>query len=1051
MVVYATGTFNSASSATASAVVPAGAAAGHQAFFIVSSRSTSQVVAAPDATWIGVNKAREGTSSTGAAIYMVHKTLVTGDLGATISVSLAGSGPWCAVVVTASGLHATHPVLRSLSSVPLPAPSINTPTVVGATGSTTYEYVATSVGEAGESTVSAVMTRTNAPATLTATNYVRVRFLPVRSANTYNVYGRTPGGPYQFIASCDNTNLGAGSSDQRRGIDDTGQTPTATNPPSNHPQKVHWDARDADEPGRLTINFTNSEVLHVAALNAPSASPTLAFTSIPTNWTLLGQLRNSDNRILLAVYTESLAASGDLLSPGRLADFNAVVNRWSAISVILRPTGANGTPIAHAGIDYTGFSGSPVYLDGRLSSDLDEDDLSYSWTKLSGPAATLTGSTTATPSFTAPPGPATQVFRLTVTDPSSSSSTDDVTITSVGSGVPQFKSQTSTTAVSGTSGSLVLPNTGDGAAADDFAILVLESNTGNLTSGDPSGWTPLTDTPTAVTSSGGKLYVWTKTFVAGDLGDTVSWTFTASSRKAAACITTSTATLAASAKDETNTSGTSVVAPSVTPGTDSDLLVVIHGIVSNATGIQPTWTPDPATTERVDITSANGALNNATFLIATQELSSGAATGTRTATASANVQRQGISLALSAAELPPSTAGLCPIGAIAATLTQKSAQGLGSGAAGLIARSTVKRIVTVTGRCTTGTTSAAVVRKAAQPVGINSIAAVSVAASRKVVTSLGISSVSVNATAATAKLVPQFAVAPTGLITTVTARKTAPSASACPGVIVAISAATKVAAATGVTPAAALAAVERPAARATSGFCSIGFTARAMTARAVSAVAVCPAGGVGTSVASKVAVTRELSTAGPVTGAATSKQAPQSAAVVAGLSTHSVSTRRTGVTGSTVIGLFATGSPAKTIATVGTAAVGFTTWRSEIPIRAVFGRCRTGVFTSSPVGKAAAAAGVTDAALGTTARAQKLIAHHAVCCVATAPTGQVSKAADAVGIAGLALTGQASTSRATGQSGVCVVAVIATRTGTGILTGWPPIVTGPFHGPLLIG
>lgn len=216
---------------------------------------------------------------------------------------------------------------------------------------------------------------------------------------------------------------------------------------------------------------------------------------------------------------------------------------------------------------------------------------------------------------------------------------------------PTYKAQTSNTAVSGTAQSLVLPNTGDGAAAGDFAVLVLvTSGSSTLTSGDPSGWTPITGSPTTATSSGGRLYVWTKAvYAVGDLGGTLNWTLSASSRTAMSCITTSAATLAASAKDETNTSGSSVTAPSVTPGTATDLLVVIHGVIGNATIDQPTWTADGATTERVDISSANGALRNATLLIATQTLASAAATGTRIATSSVNVQRQGISLALSSA------------------------------------------------------------------------------------------------------------------------------------------------------------------------------------------------------------------------------------------------------------------------------------------------------------------------------------------------------------------------------------------------------------------
>lgn len=217
---------------------------------------------------------------------------------------------------------------------------------------------------------------------------------------------------------------------------------------------------------------------------------------------------------------------------------------------------------------------------------------------------------------------------------------------------PPYKSSTTHTAVSGTAQSLVLPNTGDGAATGDFAILVLAVNSSTVTSGDPSGWTPITGSPTTATSSGGKFYVWIKAvYAAGDLGATMSWTLAASSRAAMACITTAAATLVTTAKDETNTAGTSVTAPSVTPSTSTDLLICVHGVIGNVSGAPITWTPDAATTKRVGISSANGTLRDSTLLVATQELTSSSATGTRIATPSASVQRQGISLILTAASM----------------------------------------------------------------------------------------------------------------------------------------------------------------------------------------------------------------------------------------------------------------------------------------------------------------------------------------------------------------------------------------------------------------
>ena len=68
-------------------------------------------------------------------------------------------------------------------------------------------------------------------------------------------------------------------------------------------------------------------------------------------------------------------------------------------------------------------------LDGTGSTDSDGTITSFAWTQTSGPAVTLTGADTATPSFTAPTGPASLTFELTVTDNDGATDTDSVTVT----------------------------------------------------------------------------------------------------------------------------------------------------------------------------------------------------------------------------------------------------------------------------------------------------------------------------------------------------------------------------------------------------------------------------------------------------------------------------------------------------------------------------------------------------------------------------------------------------------------------------------------------
>ncbi|MCP5396387.1 MAG: autotransporter domain-containing protein [Sphingomonadaceae bacterium] len=91
----------------------------------------------------------------------------------------------------------------------------------------------------------------------------------------------------------------------------------------------------------------------------------------------------------------------------------------------------NAPPVANAGPDQGPINtGSTVTLDGSASSDPDNDTLTYSWTQIGGPAVSLTGASTANPSFTAPNVQGTQnlVFQLVVNDGTTDSAPDTVTI-----------------------------------------------------------------------------------------------------------------------------------------------------------------------------------------------------------------------------------------------------------------------------------------------------------------------------------------------------------------------------------------------------------------------------------------------------------------------------------------------------------------------------------------------------------------------------------------------------------------------------------------------
>lgn len=104
-------------------------------------------------------------------------------------------------------------------------------------------------------------------------------------------------------------------------------------------------------------------------------------------------------------------------------------------TVVITAVDENGTPVANAGPNQTVAVGETVYLDGSDSSDPDGDPLQFAWTlsRPGGSSAALNSTTTATPRFTADVA-GTYSVSLTVSDGTSSSTEDTVTITATDGG-----------------------------------------------------------------------------------------------------------------------------------------------------------------------------------------------------------------------------------------------------------------------------------------------------------------------------------------------------------------------------------------------------------------------------------------------------------------------------------------------------------------------------------------------------------------------------------------------------------------------------------------
>jgi hypothetical protein len=89
----------------------------------------------------------------------------------------------------------------------------------------------------------------------------------------------------------------------------------------------------------------------------------------------------------------------------------------------------NNAPTANAGADQIAQGLSEIHLDGSLSSDPENSDLTYTWAQISGTTITLNNADTASPSFTALNHDEIIVFSLIVNDGELNSELDTVAIT----------------------------------------------------------------------------------------------------------------------------------------------------------------------------------------------------------------------------------------------------------------------------------------------------------------------------------------------------------------------------------------------------------------------------------------------------------------------------------------------------------------------------------------------------------------------------------------------------------------------------------------------
>jgi len=126
-------------------------------------------------------------------------------------------------------------------------------------------------------------------------------------------------------------------------------------------------------------------------------------------------------------------ASAAVLTFSLTVDDGVNTSTADTVQITVNPE-PNQLPVANAGVDQTVGSAAGVTLDGSGSTDPEGQPLAYSWTQTAGPAVTLSSTTAASPTFTAPTvawnaSAVVLTFSLTVDDGVNTSITDSVQIT----------------------------------------------------------------------------------------------------------------------------------------------------------------------------------------------------------------------------------------------------------------------------------------------------------------------------------------------------------------------------------------------------------------------------------------------------------------------------------------------------------------------------------------------------------------------------------------------------------------------------------------------
>ena len=265
------------------------------------------------------------------------------------------------------------------------------------------------------------------------------------------IFDRAPvanaGGPYSGAKNAairfDGTRSTDGDGDPLTYFWDFGDGTTGTGPTPTHAYArsgvytvsliVNDGDADSTPPGRAQVTVTNTAP--VAQLSGPASAFKL------TAMTLNGSASSDANGDTLSYLWSFGDGSSAITSTPTTTHSYAAVGTYR-VTLTVNDGEANSSPatfdvaiqsrppLANAGPDQSVVQRTTVRLDGTASSDPDGSVVGVRWLQVAGPAVTLSGDATLSPTFVAPrvSTTTTLTFELTVTDSDGVSSSDRVSV-----------------------------------------------------------------------------------------------------------------------------------------------------------------------------------------------------------------------------------------------------------------------------------------------------------------------------------------------------------------------------------------------------------------------------------------------------------------------------------------------------------------------------------------------------------------------------------------------------------------------------------------------